>query len=211
MKTLFGKTWIVMVAIMFTVGFGFSSCSDDDNETATPQLINANLTDSEEEALLFMLEEEKLARDVYIYLGNLWGTNQFLNIKQSEQTHMDAVKSLIDKYDVSYEILPVGSFNNQELQFLYNTLIEQGSQNVLSALNVGAGIEDLDIVDLQNYLDEMDRPDIVAVFESLQCGSENHLRSFVFGITNLGEDYVPSYLTPELYESILNSEQQSCL
>ena len=45
--------------------------------------------------------EEKLARDVYTVLGDKWNARVFLNIKLSEQTHMDAVKRMLDKYGIS--------------------------------------------------------------------------------------------------------------
>ena len=43
-------------------------------------------------------EEEKLARDVYITLGEQWGLPIFASIAESEQRHMDAFGRLIDKY-----------------------------------------------------------------------------------------------------------------
>jgi len=35
----------------------------------------SELTDSQKTSLTFMIEEEKLARDVYLYLYDLWGSN----------------------------------------------------------------------------------------------------------------------------------------
>ena len=45
-----------------------------------------------------MREEEKLAKDVYTTLGQVWGINIFTNISSAEQTHTDSVKTLIDRY-----------------------------------------------------------------------------------------------------------------
>lgn len=47
-----------------------------------------------------MREEEKLARDVYLELYETWDLPVFYNIAQSEQTHMGAVKTLIEKYNL---------------------------------------------------------------------------------------------------------------
>ena len=58
------------------------------------------LTADEILGLQFMLEEEKLARDVYLTLGEAWGLNVFQNISRAEQTHMDAVASLLQRYGV---------------------------------------------------------------------------------------------------------------
>jgi len=48
--------------------------------------------------LTYIREEEKLARDVYLYLYDMWGSSIFDNISVSEQAHMDAIKTLIDRY-----------------------------------------------------------------------------------------------------------------
>jgi hypothetical protein len=66
---------------------------------ALPGLASAaTLTKPEIDALLLMREEEKMARDVYLQLNDLWGLPIFQNIESSEQTHMDAVKTLLDRY-----------------------------------------------------------------------------------------------------------------
>lgn len=49
------------------------------------------LTQEEAASLLFMREEEKLARDVYLTLGGLYPIPVFQNIAQSEVQHMAAV------------------------------------------------------------------------------------------------------------------------
>ena len=59
-----------------------------------------DLTDSEKYWLTYMREEEKLARDVYIFLYDKWGSQIFNNISVSEQTHMDAIKTLLDRYGI---------------------------------------------------------------------------------------------------------------
>ena len=52
-----------------------------------------------------MREEEKLARDVYLAMDDLWGLRVFSQISWSEQNHMDAVLAVLDKYGV---LDPVG-------------------------------------------------------------------------------------------------------
>ncbi len=48
-------------------------------------------TNSDTAGLLYMREEEKLARDVYDYLYEKWNAIIFDNISNSEQIHMDRV------------------------------------------------------------------------------------------------------------------------
>lgn len=182
-----------------------SACDkDDDNQTSAP------LSDPDKSGLLFMLEEEKMARDVYIYLFDTWGLTQFENINESEASHVNAVASTLDKFNVPYTILVEGTYNNSELQDLYFTLIEQGEVSAVEALKVGATIEDLDIVDLQQFMDATSNPKILKLYERLQCGSRNHLRSFVNGLENAGSSYQPQYLSEDAYNQIISGQNESC-
>ena len=184
------------------------SCNNDDSSVV--EMENINLTNEDNAALLFMLEEEKLARDTYTYLEDLWELNQFSNIKKSEQSHMNAVIGLLDQYDISYSLLAYGEFNNPDIQKLYDQFIEYGSENKAKALEVGANIEDLDIVDLAKFIDATTNSAMIQVFESLRCGSRNHLRSFVNAIELSGNTYEPQYLTQEDYILIINDNQEQC-
>ena len=189
----------------------FIACSDNDANLSEEEAL-VNSVDSEEDinALLFMLEEEKLARDTYMYLDGLWGIDQFANIKLSEQSHMNAVVKLLVQYNIDHTILPDGEFNNEELQDFYNQFVEKGQIDRVNALEVGATIEDLDIVDLENYIKATSNTDIITVFESLQCGSRNHLRSFVRGLENSGASYTPQFLSIENYNLIVNDNSEKC-
>jgi hypothetical protein len=191
-----------MVSLTF-----LNSCTDDDNDN---EIVNQTITESDKAALIFMLEEEKLARDTYTYLNGLWFINQFANIKNSEQTHMNAVENLLIQYNLDYTILPVGEFENQDLQNLYNQFVIDGAVNTANALQIGATIEDLDIVDLQSNLDATTNTDVILVFEMLQCGSRNHLRSFISTIEISGSTYVPQFLTQEEFNLIINSNNEQC-
>jgi len=66
------------------------------NQTA---LVNAlpyeELSSDEVEAISWMREEEKLARDVYLALYQKWNLRIFWNIAASEQRHMDAIGTLM--------------------------------------------------------------------------------------------------------------------
>lgn len=202
----------VLVIIIMTMSLSFLYACDSDNDNNNPNnnVLNQTLTDADKEALLFMLEEEKLARDTYIFLNNQWALNQFANIKNSEQMHMDAVENLLIQYNVEYTILPEGQFENQTLQNFYNQFIVDGAVSQSNALQIGATIEDLDIVDLVDYINATSNTALINVFESLQCGSRNHLRSFVFGIENAGNTYTPQFLSQEVYDAIIASSHEQC-
>jgi hypothetical protein len=156
--------------------------------------------------LVYMREEEKLARDVYLALYELWGQPVFQNIASSEQTHMDSVLMLLDQYG---EADPAdgkgpGEFENTILASLYEELVEQGSQSQIEALRVGAAIEELDIVDLEEYLGQTSNEYIIQVYTNLLAGSENHLRAFVSNLERQGGGaYEPVQLEPARYQAII--------
>ena len=124
--------------------------------------------------------EEKLARDVYLTLGKTYNQKTFVKIPESEQRHMDAVKVLLDKYEIADPVADneIGSFTNVDFTKLYDDLVEKGQTSFKDAMLVGKEIEEMDIKDLVERIEQTDNPDIKSVYENLKRGSENHLRAF---------------------------------
>jgi len=93
----------------------------------------SQLSPQEAESLLFMREEEKLARDVYITLYEQWNNQVFANISNSEQRHMEKMKDRIENYGLTDPVTDdsVGAFNNTELQELYWELVTKGQNSKL--------------------------------------------------------------------------------
>ena len=85
----------------------------------------AVLTEHEEEHVVYMREEEKLARDVYLAMYDLWGMRIFSNISESEQRHMDALERLIECYDLEDPVTDdtPGQFTNPVFTQLYEGLV----------------------------------------------------------------------------------------
>ena len=167
------------------------------------------LSAEEVAGLLYMREEEKLAHDVYLTLYEKWGTAVFQNIASSEATHAEAVLTLIERYGLADPAAGYnrGVFADPALQALYNQLIEQGGQSLSGALRVGAAIEEIDILDLEERLSQTDQPDIILVYQNLTAGSENHLRAFVSVLgQQTGETYQPQYLSQAVFDEILSSQ-----
>ncbi len=166
----------------------------------------SDLSAEEAAALLFMREEEKLARDVYNQLFTLWGIPSFQSIASSEQTHMDQVKVLMDRYALADPALDSGKFTDANLQALYDQLMAQGSLSIADAIKVGATIEEVDIVDLQTRFTQTDNADIQLVYNNLMNGSFNHLKAFTSALTQqTGETYQPQYLSVDQYQVIISS------
>jgi len=171
----------------------------------------SSLDPFEIESLLYVREEEKLARDTYLTLYDIWGTDIFQTISESEQRHMDAVKGLLDKYNLEDPASPeIGVFQNDFLQAKYYELVAWGTQSEADALLVGGAIEEIDLIDLAQRMAQIDNRDILSVFQNLTDGSENHLRAFVTTYESLtGDTYSPLYLDQDTYQQIINSTSDS--
>jgi hypothetical protein len=140
-------------------------------------------------ALVFMVNEEKLAHDLYVQLGDAWDLRVFENISSAEQQHLDAVRSLLDAYGTEDPTagLAAGEFSEPTLQDLYDTLLAEGLESSTQALAVGALVEETDIADLRDR--STDNEAMSTVFSALESGSENHLRAFVKNLSRAGVDY----------------------
>ena len=156
-----------------------------------------------------MREEEKLANNVYKLLATTWGTQTpvFTNISASEATHTEAIRLLLVRYALTDPAVGLadGVFQDQDLQILYNRLVQEGASNYFDALKVGCVIEEIDIIDLQNALVGIDNQDITVVYNNLALGSRNHLRSFVKALSLVGITYVPQRLSSEAYLAIVST------
>ncbi len=170
-----------------------------------------SLSVEEIEGILFIREEEKMARDVYLTFSLIYDeVSIFENIAASEQRHMDAIKNLIDKYNLVDPVgdNPIGIFENSVIQDLYNILISRGEISLINALSVGRYIEEYDIFDIRQHLEETDKADLIRVYQNLLEDSYNHLRSFVSVLEQQGGTYNQDpILSPDDLNEILNGEK----
>ena len=134
MKTSRKKTslFVALVAILALLAAGTAlltlGCGGDEaalqsevtpqgSETESDQQVAPSAM-SEEQWLLYLREEEKLARDVYLALYDKWGITEFSTIADSEVRHMASVKNLLDRIGLEDPVgddVP-GMFVNEELQ-----------------------------------------------------------------------------------------------
>lgn len=183
----------------------------------TPTIAAQPLTVSETETLLFVREEEKMARDVYLTLYNKWGLKVFQNIAtRSEQQHMDTIKVLVDAFGYVDPVSSdaVGAFTDPVILKLYNDLVARGMTSSQEALMVGGFIEEFDIKDIQDAIDEAkqgtNQAAVIQAYDGLLCGSRNHLRAFVGQIENNGIVYQAQYIPQTTVDAIVNSPEEQC-
>ncbi len=162
----------------------------------------------------FLLQEEKMERDVYRALYVKWEKSIFDHISASEQRHYDRITGLLIEKGLEIpdelQALKEGAFAHPELQSLYNDLTARGNQSLEEAFRVGALIEETDIQDLMEVIAELEEGNDKAVFEDLLGASHNHLRAFVKNLGKIGVTYFPVLLDTNTYEAIKEGEHYQC-
>ncbi len=221
--------YLGLLITLFTIAglFILTGCNKDNaeapelkkgNEIAEKQkdccntiISSLELTEDEINMLLFVREEEKMARDVYLYYSEKFNKPIFKNIAKSEQAHMEAVLCLLLHFEISDPALPdTGLFTDEIIQGMYNDLISLGTGTIVDAMTAGANIEDFDIEDINTWMSKTENEAILSVFSKLVCGSGNHLISFCAHLEAYGVPYVPVYISVEEYEYILSEGHQFC-
>ena len=175
------KILIATLAFTMLTTAALAAKGGGDRLTAKSVTTTTTLSAEQLDTLVYIYQEEKVARDTYITLGDMYSNqNVFANIQESERTHISKARALCEKYGADISTIDesnVGEFVVPVLQELYDTLIAQGSQSELAALMVGEYVELTDIEDLEHA--EIGMPsDVVQVYENLKAGSLNHLAAF---------------------------------
>ncbi len=191
------KLPIIATSIFVFVVLGMVFFVDTYNEEQSPQTVTQVVSPAEqqpvivaneseglasedltEKQLLYLIEEEKLAHDVYTVFYDKYGARVFGNILKSESTHQDRVLTLLDARNIADpRSSEIGVFTNSDLQKFYDDLIAQGMQSETEAFRAGVIIEETDIADLTEQLSTTTEEDVVDASEDLRKGSENHLRA----------------------------------
>ena len=160
----------------------------------------------EQQGMLFIWEEEKVARDLYISLYRMNNLSIFMDLARSESSHMDQVKAIMDQYGLAIPENDVpGVFHNESLQKKYDGLLKAGSQSDQDALKAAASFEEISIMDLERELNATETENIKAVYQGLLAGSRKHLRSYVTDLHGLGIEYIPGHLSKDEFEKAVNS------
>ena len=178
-----------------------------------PAPVTAPLSAVETADLRFMREEEKLARDVYLQLFELWATPQFSNVAAAEQSHMDSMLRLLNRYRVADPAagMTTGEFTDPSLQALHDNLMALGSASELAAVKVGGFIEEADMQDIVAAIDRSQHADIDQTYTRLLCGSRNHLRAYAAQFNWMtGDAYVAQILPQAEVDAIVYTANERC-
>ena len=194
---------MVLFLAFVIVGLGFTVVT-----AAGPLLGDVELTDAEEAHLIFMRSEEKLARDVYLTFAIMHPQQPiFYTIAESEQKHTDTMRDTLIKFNIddpepnanAPDGTPtsIGVFDNPYFKVYFEDKFNNltGEVNDLSALKVGALIEELDMKDINDCnveiydffafeeatcgLEYTEVRALERTLGNLLAGSENHLCAFI--------------------------------
>jgi len=172
----------------------------------------SDLNETEKRSILFIREEEKLARDMYLYIDSKYSNeiSIFGNIaNKAEQTHMDLVKGLLTRYSLKDPITKaedknLGVFQNKVLQSEYDKLVAKSNISLIDAIEVGLYIEDLDIRDIEKYMTKTDNKDILKIYQLLVDGSESHMKAFVKQYDKYNATYTPQFISQDRFNAIFS-------
>lgn len=216
MKT---KNMFIAVLLMASASLGFTSCNnspvvDDEyfEKSASIPVITdfPELVSGEDAGILLMREEEKMAHDVYVALGQTTDLVIFNNIASSETNHYNAIGYLISSYKLTDSSTGVeGTFNNPDLAALYEKLVAAGTVSLTEALKTGALIEETDIADLEKLMAATTNSALLQVYGNLLRGSRNHLRAFASTLATYQIEYTPTVLSTEAYTLIVTTPMET--
>ena len=199
---------LIVISVFFIT---FQSCDKDEGSPVGETTPIETISEQEKMDLIFLREEEKLARDVYLYAYDKYGQKIHTNVANSEQKHMDQVLVLLEKYGLEDPAsADRGVFSNSDLEDLYSNLTAIADTSVIGAYLVGAIIEDLDIKDIVHFEQNTTNQELLDMYSALVCGSRNHMRGYNTQLVNNNVTYGPQYITQAEFDDIINGTHESC-
>jgi len=194
------------ISLKHDAAYGEGIMTLTSGQTMKAAAVAATLSSRETQGLLFIWEEEKTARDLYSSLYDKNNFTIFMNLRRSEQSHMDQAKAIIDKYGL---VIPgteePGAFQNQTLQKIHDEFLAKGLQSDQEALKAAAAFEEISIIDLEREISATNTDDLGVVYQGLLAGSRKHLRSYVSDLRGRGIQYAPEYLSQREFGEIIKA------
>jgi len=140
---------------------------------------SGTLTDQQKQRLADQAVLEKISHDVYVAFADDTGDPRFEHIAWSETRHLEAVRTLMDRYEVADPTkgLATGEFSG-DAATTYKEYVDAGSTSTKAALETAREIEQRDIQGLRDAAKGLDAPDVQQVYEHLERASEMHLAVF---------------------------------
>jgi len=156
-------------------------------------------------ALLFQIDEERMARELYTAFGAKWGLQPYAQIPTAEARHEAVLRQLVSRAGIAAPTAATGRFDSEEVQKRYDALLALGLESADSALRASAFVEEQDIADLQALIATTDNLSLQQAATALKTASGHHLNAFVGVLAARGITYEPKVLNPDEFEAIVVS------
>lgn len=162
------------------------------------------------DSLFLIVEQKKLAHDVFITLSEHWQKRHLKLLVRVESLHLRAIKRRLKNHDLN-SILgnSTGIFNSSKLQKLYWELVNRGQNSVLDAFHVSAFLKEMDIVNLQSVIDASKNTRITNFSQRLMNNSKKHLRILIKQIERQGGIYEPQEMRQNELNAMPNEGQST--
>lgn len=161
-------------------------------------------------ALVFAIEEERVAHDIYAAAFARWNLRVFANIADAETRHAAAITQLAATIGVQPPVTRPGVYVTADLQALYDQLIVLVNGSETGALRAGALIEETDITDLRRSAALATDEPTKAVLAQLEQASVHHLAAFVRNLSARGTTYVPQVLAADEFATMTSAAPGRC-
>jgi hypothetical protein len=149
------------------------------------------------------IEEERLARDLYLAAADLWKLRVFSNIAAAELRHETALLQLAASAGIPVPARQTGVYASPDVQRLWADLLPLVTQSETGALRAAALVEETDIADLRRMRALATDEGTRAVLSNLERASGFHLRAFVRNLEARGVTYQPQVLTPDEFNAAM--------
>lgn len=170
------------------------------------QSLIGNHLRSKESIVLYLLEQEKLAHDVYRSLDTMWVTDIFNRVANEEYQHVGKLSAVAAEFMINvpnhFNEYPMGQFIDTKLRRLYGELMAAANFSLEDAYRACAALEERKMYDLKVALKEPNFELENLTYKALLLGSEDNFKVFVRALNELNAAYTPVLLSPAEYETL---------
>ncbi|WP_158277323.1 DUF2202 domain-containing protein [Opitutus sp. ER46] len=159
-------------------------------------------------ALVGAVEEERMARDLYLAAAAKWDLPMFTRIAQAEARHEVALVRLATTANVSLPAAQAGVYTSANLGELHTALMALVNESATGALKAGALLEETDIRDLRQLQATATDDPTRAVLANLERASGHHLAALTRTLASQGITYAPQILAAADYSAVIATPGQ---
>jgi hypothetical protein len=192
---------IILVALLGFVLCGQANTAWNDSEQQIDRLDSYTLWQ-----IMWMHEQEKLAKDLYLSFDGNWDQPTFASIAAKKRHHMDEMMAMIDYYDADplFEQDEIGVFGDSRHSDVFIAQLARGQTSLINAYLAAAYVEEWNIQEYRNDIEAIDLGQCApceplaplrATYVKLLAGDIEHLRTLLSHLTGLGYTYTAQLLS----------------